>query len=92
MLGVRRGLPTGSTLTRPAGFDGLCGFRFTLRYLEIFRFLTAKRALMETPALPKGGLTHAESLAVLTFLAIAGNASYSSLPLEGGGPRKRWWE
>ena len=47
---------------------------------------------METPALPKGGLTHAESLAVLTFLAIAGNASYSSLPLEGGGPRKRWWE
>ena len=53
VVAVGRGLPTGSTLTRPAGFDGLCGFRFTLRYLEFFRFLTAKRALLEAPAFPK---------------------------------------
>ena len=54
---VGRGLPTETTLTRPAGLDGFCGFRFTSEYLDFFRFLTAKSFLMEAPALPKEGRT-----------------------------------
>ena len=44
----------------------------------------------KAPRPPKVTSHDAEALALLavrTFLAIAGNASYSSLPLEGGGPR-----
>ena len=66
------------------GWVHIDSFRFRLR------FLTAKSFLMEAPALPKMTSRGAEALALLavrTFLAIAGNASYSSLPLEGGGPR-----
>ena len=52
-VAVGRGLPTGSTLTRPGGLNRFWKVQFTSPFLVFFRFLTAKRALMEAPALPK---------------------------------------
>ena len=53
MFAVGRGLPTETTLTRPARFHELWGGGFTSLYLGFFRFLTAKSFLLEVPAFPK---------------------------------------